>query len=228
MKAKLKKLTVLFVSLVFLCSLSVPVYAHDVPDMDRLGSITVTVRKGGVAVSGGTLTLYRVGEVSENDGNYTFQPAGEFAACGESFENLESAAGIAARLKSFAADNHIAGMDTRTIGADGTVTFSDLPVGLYLIAQNKAAPGYAACAPFLVSLPYMENGTYLYDITADPKTDLELEPEPTDPPPTKPADPSLPQTGQMNWPIPLLSVLGMGFFAIGWFLVFGKRKSNET
>ncbi len=227
MKSKLNQLSAIVLSAVLLFSMSLTAYAHDVPDMNRLGSITITTRKGDTIVKGGTMTIYRVGEVVENDGNYTFQPTGEFASCGESFEDLDDAEAIASRLKTFADDGDIPGMATKEIGSDGSVTFDSLPLGLYLVVQHKAAPGYAKLAPFLVSLPYMDDGEYKYELAARPKPDLEQEPEPTDPPPTKPTDPSLPQTGQLWWPVPVLAVAGMAFFTVGWVLFVNKGKKHE-
>lgn len=36
------------------------------------------------------------------------------------------------------------------------------------------------------------------------------------------------QTGQLNWPVPLLAVGGLVIFAIGWALVFFKRKKKDA
>ncbi len=192
-------------------SLGLAVCAHDVPDMDRLGSITVTLRLEDVPLDSGTLTLYRVGEVAENDGNYSFQPAGDFAQCGESFEDLGNTA-LASYLLIYAADNAITG-HTQQVEADGTVTFENLPVGLYLIAQHKATAGYKAMAPFLVSLPYMSDGVYQYDLSANPKAELEREPEPTQTQP--PDEEKLPQTGMLWWPVPVLACAGLVFLGVG-------------
>lgn len=227
MKRTIKQLAALVPALCLVLSLSLTAFAHDVPDLTRLGSITITTRRGDTVVKGGSLTIYYVGEVAENDGNYTFQPSGDFASCGESFEDLSAAGAIAARLKSFAEEGAVAGFATKEIGQDGAVTFDSLPLGLYLVVQHRAAPGYAKLEPFLVSLPYMDNGTYVYDLSANPKTGLEQEPEPTAPPATKPTDPSLPQTGQLMWPVPLMAVTGMFFFAAGWVLFRGRRKEYE-
>ena len=41
-------------------------------------------------------------------------------------------------------------------------------------------------------------------------------------PPTK-----LPQTGQLNWPVPVLVVLGLALFSLGWGLRFGRRKDSH-
>lgn len=47
------------------------------------------------------------------------------------------------------------------------------------------------------------------------------------PHPPKPADPTLPDTGQLNWPIPVLVVLGLILFSLGWVLRFGKKKDGH-
>jgi len=37
----------------------------------------------------------------------------------------------------------------------------------------------------------------------------------------------LPQTGQLTWPIPVLTVAGMVLFALGWWLCFDNRKGSR-
>lgn len=223
----MKQIRNLFALCLILCltlSLSATAHAKDVPQLDRTGEITITMHLGTKPVGGGTLTLYRVGAVQEDDGNYTFQPTGDFTACGKTFETLTPS--LAEDLAKYARDQKLTGV-TLDIDKDGKVLFEDLEVGLYLFVQNKAAAGYNKANPFLVTLPYREdNGTYRYQVDASPKVELEREPEPTTPPPTKPHEPSLPQTGQLNWPVPVLATLGLLLFAAGWLLRFGKRKDN--
>ncbi len=222
---KRNKLFTAVVALGLVLSFSLTAYAHDVPDSTRRGSITVTVQDGGDSVPGGTVTLYRVGEVVENDGNYSFQPTGAFADCGESFENLEAANDLAERLRKFAAEKQITGLSTRDINEMGIVRFGDLELGLYLVVQNKAAAGYEKLAPFLVSVPYMWNGSYIYDVSSRPKTELEKTPVPTEPQPTKPSGPNLPQTGQLWWPVPVLACGGLLLFAVG--MALNRRRERE-
>ncbi len=200
-------------------------YAHAAPDLTRRGSITITVQDGGDGIPGGTLTLYRVGEVAEDNGSYYFVPTANFAGCGESFENLEASTELAERLTEYASANQIVGIATREIGADGTILFSDLELGLYLLVQDEAAAGYEKLAPWLVSVPYLWNEEYLYDVSANPKTELEKEPEPTEPEPTEP--PKLPQTGQLWWPVPVLACGGLMLLALGtaWNR---RREANES
>lgn len=228
-----KRMTTFVLSLLLLLGLSVPAAAHDVPDLTRQGQISVTMAYQGKTVSGGTLTLYRVGQVHEDDGNYDFQPTGDFASCGASFADVTSSA-LAASLAQYAKNHDLSGV-TKQVGADGKVAFSNLEVGLYLLVQNKAADGYRKAKPFLVSLPYLEDGVYRYEVDASPKVELTRETTPTNPPktPPKPSTPKtpggkLPQTGQLNWPVPVLSILGLCLFAGGWFLRFGKKERHEA
>lgn len=55
-----------------------------------------------------------------------------------------------------------------------------------------------------------------------------LSPSPAAPEePETPAEPSpgtkLPQTGQLNWPVPVLTVLGLCLILAGWELRVGKQ-----
>jgi len=47
--------------------------------------------------------------------------------------------------------------------------------------------------------------------------------------PTPPPPPRLPQTGQLNWPVPLLASAGLLFFVFGLMLfVKWRRRSDDT
>ena len=222
----MKKLLLVFTAIVLVFSMTSVVFAHDVPDPSRRGSIQVVMHWGDTMVGGGTLMIYRVGAVREDDGNYSFVPTGDFADWGEAFENIQ-APELAEELKAYAMSKHLIGQQ-KTIAEDGQVIFDDLDLGLYLLVQYQAAPGYSEASPFLVSVPRMENGEYQYDVNASPK--VELTPEPTEPsepttPPTEP-EPSLPQTGQLNWPIPILATAGLVLFAAGWVLYSMQKKDS--
>lgn len=221
-----KQFTLVIATVLMCCMMSITAFSYDVPDMSREGSIKVTMHQGGAIVAGGSLTLYRVGEIFEEDGDYGFRPAGDFAGYDEPYEDVQSAV-MAKNLAGYAEEHQLEGM-TKKVGSDGSVIFENLQPGLYLIVQTEAAGGYSKADPFLVSVPMMENGVYIYDVDASPKVDIEKEPEPesSETEPSVPAEPGLPQTGQLNWPIPVLVVSGLCLFAIGWILRFGKRKDS--
>lgn len=212
----MKKVYALLIALLLVCSLPVTALAHDVPDLDRTGSIEIVVRYDGQAVAGGQLTCYRVGEIYEDDGNYSFVRVLD----GEPLDDITSPA-LAEELLAFAEDRGLPGL-TVDIDSNGRARFTGLELGLYVIAQYDAADGYELLGPFLVSLPYMEDGVYLYDVTASAKSELKRVPE-TEPP----KDEKLPQTGQLNWPVPLLAVSGLAVFSLGCVLCFGKKKETH-
>lgn len=112
------------------------------------GSIQLTMRHSSETVSGGTVTLYCVTDLS---GAEDPQALAEYARY----------MGIPGT--------------TRPVGTDGKVTFSDLEPGYYLLVQEEAAAGYRRMNPFCVSVPMAVGEELLYDIGAAPK--LERIPE---------------------------------------------------
>jgi len=220
----MKKMITVLLALSVLLSFPLTAYAHDMPQERDDCSIEVIVRYDGENVDGGTLTAIRVGYVDEEDGNYFFS---------QEFTNIkieDIASSNAPKTQQEFYNNNKSNYDfytqTQTV-ENGKATFSGLSTGLYLIVQNRAADGFSKLGAFLVSVPYMEDGEYQYHVTAAIKSELEREPEPTEPPPTEPDDPKLPQTGQLNWPIPLMVVAGLGLFAAGWVLCFGKKRDYD-
>ena len=218
-------------ALLFLLALPLSAAAHAVPDESRNGhcSITVSMTYKGKAVCGGTLALYKVGDVAEDDGNYSFVPVEEIQADIPEFGDIESP-DLAGRLAELKGKLTPVTSDPVTVDRDGNATFSDLTFGLYLVVQKTAASGYEKTAPFLVSVPYLYADEYQYDVTSQPKTDLERE-VPTKPtsPTTKPTTPSgggkkLPQTGQLWWPVPVLACAGLGCIAVG---LFRRREARD-
>lgn len=211
--------------LLLLCVLTAQVFAA-VPDLNRTGSISITMTYRGEVVPGGSLTLYRVAEIQKkNSADYSYALLEAYAASGVSLENLNDSA-LAKTLADYTAANGIAGTKLQ-IDAEGKISFPELQLGLYLLVQEDAAEGYAKVAPFLVSVPAMENGVYVYDVDGSPKLSLEL--APTDPPPETTQPPKLPQTGQIQWPIPVLTVGGLLLITLGAYLCTNaKKKSDEA
>ena len=203
-------------ALLFLLALPLSVAAHPVPDESRNGhcSITVSMTYKEKAVRGGKLALYKVGDVAENNGNYSFVPVKEIQADIPEFGDIQSPE-LAGKLAKLEKKLTPVTADPVTVGKDGKATFSDLTFGLYLVVQKTAASGYGKTKPFLVSLPYLYEGEYQYDVASQPKTDLEREVKPTAPPSSGGGGGKLPQTGQLWWPVPVLACAGLGCIAVG-------------
>jgi len=229
----MKKITSILTVIIMLCCFSSTVFADNVPDLTMRGSIQITMRSGDTYVPGGNLTLYKVGDIYEDNGNYSFVLTDSFAGSGETLDDIQSAQ-LADDLARYAERNSITGTN-KEIDQNANIAFTDLDLGLYLLVQEQAAEGYNKVSPFLVSVPMQENGAYVYDVDASPKVELEkvTEPDtpdtppdtPDTPPPTNPGG-KLPQTGQLNWPIPVLVACGLGLFIIGWWMRFGGKKDS--
>lgn len=234
-----KRLSALALALSLCGAAALPAYAHDVPDITRTGSVSFLMAYDGAAVGGGSLTLYRVGDVAEEDGNYCFALSDAYATSDVTLDDISDAT-LAQTLADYTIANSLEGIAVE-IGTDGTVTTSNLALGLYLVMQGEPAEGYEVIAPFLVSVPMLENGAYVYDVSAAPKmgvlTQTPAEPVPTTPPTEggeNPAEPAatpaptaqtiLPQTGQLNWPVPVLTVAGLLLILVGWYLSFGRQE----
>lgn len=222
------------VALALCCLVSGVAYAHEVPDASQPGSITVSMTYEDEAVAGGTLTLYRVGVVAEDDGNYSFALADEFAGSGVSLDHLD-AAGLAESLAEYAASAGVGGA-SYAVGSDGVMSITGLELGLYLVVQTEAADGFEAVAPFLVSVPMYDEatGAYVYDVDATPKmetlTESPVEPEePVEEVTETPASTTgttsstLPSTGTPSWIVPILAAAGVGILLVGATLALGRR-----
>ena len=226
-----KRLLSLMLALLLFVSLSLSASAAETLDPDRKGSISVAMTHGGRPVPGGSLTLYRVADVVVEGSDHAFAYTADFAGCAIPVTELDSAR-LPQELARITVASRLTGT-TRQMDRQGKTTFSNLEVGLYLVVQREAAPGYTAINPFLVSVPQNEAGTYVYDVDTAPKNIPEPEPtnptKPTEPKPTKPDDDKLPQTGQTNWPVPVMAVAGILMIAAGLcFVNAGKKKQDEA
>lgn len=216
-----KRICALLLAVLLLAALPLPVFARETVDLSRTDcSITMEIKYGGKYLKGGSFSCTKVADVICDNGSDFFLT---YLEGKEYRESLPNTADVETRVK-----NNPAFFSTRTKTAQNTtgiVTFRNLTPGLYLIRQTASISGYTNLSPFLVTVPYKVNGTYIYEVNAAVKT--ELEQEPTTPPPTTPSTPNkpkLPQTGQLNWPVPLMAASGLTLFVTGWFLVFRKKR----
>ena len=208
------KRTIAFIllALTAVAVLAVPALAHTVPEPGKTGRITITMRYDGKPISGGELMLYRVGKVAQEDGNYFFVKTGSFTQWDGEFGDLENTKAVAQELESFVKKRGIIGTSAQVIA--GKAVFGNnaegLAQGLYLIIQTVPAEGYSALSPFLVSLPYFDGKQYQYDIQVYAKNEQG----------------KLPQTGQLWWPVPVLTCVGL--ICVGCGLIRRRRNRDEA
>lgn len=219
--------------------------------LTKKGSIELAIQNGsGDPVSWVEVTLYQVGTVHTENNNLYFdalEGLGSVELNGlTAARNQETAAALLETVKGMGG---IASWKART-GKEGTVSFGDLEMGVYLATQTNFNANYFAFEPSLVYLPATsaDGSKWETEIQAVPKVearpsggdDPEVPEEPTPlPDPEIPLDlgeseiiipepevpTTLPQTGMLMWPIPLMAMAGLVLFAAGWRLEKKARKS---
>lgn len=213
-------------------------------DLKRTGSISVTIKSTdtGKVVPGGEISVYKVADVAVTDTGYQFQFTGAFSECTDKVSlSSDLTAALASKLEGMIGDAQPAA--TKTVGSDGTASFTGLPVGMYLVVQTSAAENYAVIDPFLVTLPYTNaDGSLSYTVDATPKAgtaDSKVTPTPSPKTPKKttsktaPSSPAskvvktskgkLPQTGQLWWPVFVMAGAGAACVLVG---LLRRSKNN--
>lgn len=193
-------------------------------DLNRMGSIGVLIHTAeGDNVQKAKIVLYRVGDPAIRNYNLVFDPAAGFEDC-----DLEDAAA----LWEHAVQTGASAYAEAVTGSDGRVLFENLPVGLYVVGQNGFDSSkkvyFTEIEPFCVSLPMVNDAgnDWTYAIDAMPKVEPLPKPTKTPAPTGSPEDETLPQTGMLRWPVPVMAVSGVVLFSIGWALFFMKRRKN--
>ncbi len=235
----MKKITVLLIVLVMMFQMTMELCAQESPDTNRSGSITFSMNYDQKPMEGGKLTIYRVGAIVKRAGQFHFALLGSLGDSEVSLDNLNDAK-LAEKLAELVGERALEG--ERASITNGKAVFRNLKPGLYLVTQkNKdTTEGFYPINPFLISLPMWDGEQYVYDLSGEPKNLPQHKPEePGDPEePEEPEDPgepeepdvpeeTLPQTGQLNWPIPLMASSGALLFVIGCRLYWGKKESSE-
>lgn len=226
----MRKKTVIALVLIIIFSLFTPLsYGHEVPDLAEGGTITVRFEHRNLPVNGGDVSVFYVGEICEEDGDYFYRATGDFRKSGVDITNIQSPAMIE-KLEKYIKANRIQGIKVPVTDGKAIYTVPHGKAGLYLVMQEKGCSGYENINTFAIGLPSYEEGAYSYDVDASPKME-ELVPLPDsgEDLSTAPGGNSkLPQTGQLNWPVPVLAAMGLLFFSAGWLMKkTGEDRADE-
>ena len=208
----------------------------DINKSDCSIDLSLSYQKDGktVALSGGSLALYTVAAVREENGYVFDVAAGKFASVEgvskipsmNSAELDKNNADLANAMAAAATSGNIKA-DAEGEIRSGKVSFQNLKAGLYLIMQQKASDGNRRINPFLISIPD-EKGKY--NLSAAPKNGIDI---PATPTPVRRITPKitvtqrpkvtttvrkttvLPKTGQEWWPVCVLAVIGVAALTAG-------------
>ena len=215
-------------ALVFVVILAVNASATtDMPDLSGKGSLTLTMNYNGQPLNSGKVNILALGEVQAlSKSQYDFKL---FASLGKETLTQEELydADVAKSLLSNAKKLYGENIVTEAIGG-GKVEFKDLSAGLYVVWQEEsdACDGLSAFQPFLISVPRWQDDAFVMDVVATPKVPLQDAPPPPETTPPPPPPPELPNTGQLNWPIPVLAVSGLMLMIVGLILCVNRKRNN--
>lgn len=131
------------------------------------GSITVSACDNNtqLPVNGISFRLYKFADYS--NGIFTFTD--KFADNGMECNNFSDSY-MPVHLMRYAEEKAVE-YTAKVIENDSSVTFQSLSEGTYLIVADSVPSGYSVPAPFIVTIPFIDEATGLlsYDITASPK-----------------------------------------------------------
>lgn len=192
------------------------------------GTIAVYLREANVQFS-----LYRVANA-----NNTL--TGDFAGCGVRIPPADNSAAAwqsAAQTLEKYVDEHSLSCLAQGDTSAGVARFEGLEDGLYLVLGASSVIDGRSQRPIPVFVKVSGKARAVYAKYEQEKADDPADPappgdgtngsdDPTTPSkPGKPSGPKLPQTGQLNWPIPLMATLGLCLFSAGWTIC--RRHGKE-
>lgn len=187
-----KRVVCLLFAVGLLMTLTVPALAAEAE-----GVIRITPHRAGEIVIGGEITLYYVGVRMEEE-YYIWGRFLNWKIKAEEVYDPDTAREIRKM-------GDIGEGVSKRVGKSGTVTFTGLEQGLYLVVQTEAAPGHTSFQPFLLELPL---GGQVWEAEAYPKVESEGSDNP--------------QTG--DHPAPIISAMTLVLSVSLLLILSDKRK----
>lgn len=221
---------------------------------ERKCTLTVQMTWNGEQLTGGVLKIFLVG--SAENGEFVLRP--ELEDCQPEPEELaqkvteEAITGKIATVRNGAA--RFTGLEPGlylVIQTDACPGYHPInPFLLSLPGEHNGQPVYDLLANPKVAPDPENTEPTLPTVGPDETEPDETEPDETEPDETKPDEtepgattettappqetkpdenvPKLPQTGQLNWPVPVMVAAGMLLLVLGCWLCFGKKDEYES
>lgn len=164
-----RKIIAFCVTTLLLFALSYTVFAEEFAPQ-KTGSISVTLieQKQNEPIVGAELSVYYVATVLfDADGNLIYEYTKDF----KQFDTALNDTSLAAKLDAFVSLHSVPSTKMIT-NSEGTAFCNELPLGLYFVKQTGAVEDFAPCTPFLVTVPNENDGEYVYEVNASPKTEV--------------------------------------------------------
>lgn len=230
MKGMLKRLWILLLIPLFA---TMPVMAQDI-DLSERGSLTISFN-GQYPLEGSSYAIWQVATIGVSETSpYEYQNAPGFEGIRFHFTeqdlnywDADESRPLIEFVGDFIDQNQLRPYVTRTIGESNTVTFADLPLGIYYVRQIELGEAGYVMTSYLATIPD-ESGSY--DVTSFGKTDPYRNEEPNkpgkkDPPAGKePSKPSKAKTAAEMQQDQFLLLAGVSLSALALIMLWKRKK----
>lgn len=190
----------LLLSALLVCMFIVPGAASGSLDASQKGSIKVDID------ATGKMTLYQI--ASYHKDTNSFEATDLFADSGFDQDHLtaDDAVAILEFIQSLADTPSALKGQTKEI-QNGSVQFTELPLGVYLLV-HEGSSGAPEALPFFVTIPMQQDGAYIYDVEAASKVRIPspspapVSPSPSQAPPSEAPESPAPTEPAPTEPVP--------------------------
>lgn len=180
---KLSRITSLILILLMLAAASISAFAAGPVDTDADVTLKVAYKDGEKAIGGAGFALYKVAEVSYA---VDFSITPQFSAYSITMDGLDKDGwnALAKTLANYVAQDKLEPLAEGMTAEDGSLVFSgseDDPMtpGMYLLIGSRCRVGgyYYTPIPTMVFLPALEDNSWVYDASVNPKPGKEKIPD---------------------------------------------------
>jgi hypothetical protein len=212
-------------------------FARDLIDTDA----ACTLKLDGVPTDNPNaleFSLYKVASVATTSDSYTLEPEFSSAFSADEFivEDTSDWDALASQVWDFVQGSSVSATLSVASDVSGSVDFGTLDTGLYLVmcqtnpVEGDAVSDWYEFSPILIQLPSLieaesatsGHDTWVYDVTSTVKPSLVYVEVPSAEAPSPSTNlvssvlgSTLPQTGMLLWPVPVLVALGLAFILAG-------------
>lgn len=211
-----KKIIISIISILSFMIISINSYAS------VIGSFNFVAidNKNGEAIQDLDVVIIQVATKDPETGKYVTTNGFE----GTSFDLLDLSESNLEDMKNYAAMNSEVTYRELT-NTEGKFNIESVEEGSYLFVQASSHEVYTM-QTMLITIPEADgNGEENYNITVKPKIIKIVDDEEKEEEEEK-LDDKVPQTGVLNWPVPVLAVSGVVLFSIGWIVFYTKSKKK--
>jgi hypothetical protein len=245
---EIKKVIVLLLCLPLLLAMPVKAESENL-DVNTKGSITISIPEE-LQEKDVSFSLYYIAGIVRESGEYVYEPAQAFSSGFRISEDTLETESFRAYVADYIEKNDVLPTTTSgLISGKESFSFQDLSVGVYYVAETQLEKdGSYEMSPFVVSVPLLNDGVYVYDVNASSKYQFNkiVQNDPKEPsvspalPQTQltttqqttttqqqaktPSKPTIPFSGTYMYLFPIFCAAGLFLLVVGVYLCFHHPK----